>query len=380
MPVLVFHLSVVLEKTHIIDGRLNPQYAGEFVIHLDARRPHVMLDAAPLDPCGQSRTDLLRQLWRDLFAQEARDTLGVGRQNRLAGKGVIQWNKNLFTAKHQVGGVVDLSQTPMIDLPKHVEHRAKPLRILIQPSMQQIGAEGVGQLLRTRQISNAQEGVVLLEILDPFTRQRSCQGAMPIAIELQAKRCPGGNTQIAQPKFFVDYIEVVMQAFAWYRLQVRLAIVLVVPGLVTGTGFHGRNDMHQAGSIATRGQHARNQFFFAKVALAHMLDLNPRFGADLMRPITNPVAQRFGKLRVVKNPNALLVKKARHTLRVTRTRLPLGDVMHYQLHTKTNADLASSIKDHVLHFTRNLAPSSIEVRKRSDTLGLTYGYPSQSVA
>ena len=90
-----------------------------------------------------------------------------------------------------------MPQTPVIDLSKHVEYRAKPLRIIVQPSMQHIGAEGIGPLLRTLQIRNAQEGVVMLEMLDPFTRQRSCQGAMPIAVELHAERCLRRNAYVA---------------------------------------------------------------------------------------------------------------------------------------------------------------------------------------
>lgn len=50
--------------------------------------------------------------------------------------------------------------------------------------------------------------------------------------------------------------------------------------------------MHQPWRIATYRQHARDQLFFADVAFAYMLNLNPGFGADLMRTITNPVTHQ----------------------------------------------------------------------------------------
>lgn len=76
----MFHLAVVLEKTEVIDVGLHAQHAREFVIDLHADATHVMLDAAPLDTRGQSRTDFRCEFRCDLFTQEARDTLGAGRR------------------------------------------------------------------------------------------------------------------------------------------------------------------------------------------------------------------------------------------------------------------------------------------------------------
>ncbi|MDP2753454.1 MAG: hypothetical protein Q8P40_03595, partial [Nitrospirota bacterium] len=78
--------------------------------------------------------------------------------------------------------------------------------------------------------------------------------------------------------------------------------------------------MHQARGVTACGQYACDQFFLANVALADVLNFNPRLGTGLMRPLTNPVTQGLGKLRVVKNTDALLVQKARHALRVARAR------------------------------------------------------------
>jgi hypothetical protein len=58
----VFHLAVVFEETHVIDGRLDPQDTGKFVIHLDAGGAQGVFDAAALNAGGQPRPDFLGQL------------------------------------------------------------------------------------------------------------------------------------------------------------------------------------------------------------------------------------------------------------------------------------------------------------------------------
>src|ERR1700680_2452514 len=52
-----------------------------------------------------------------------------------------------------------------------------------------------------------------------------------------------------------DEVEVVMQAFASIRPQEGAMRVLVMTGLVGVAGFHRRDDMHQAGTVATDDKH-----------------------------------------------------------------------------------------------------------------------------
>src|SRR5437588_8404627 len=78
---------------------------------------------------------------------------------------------------------------------------------------------------------------------------------MPIAIELQTERAPGRHAEIDQAQLGVDEVKVVMQAFASIRPQEGAMGVLVMPGLVGVAGFHRRDDMHQAGTVATDNKH-----------------------------------------------------------------------------------------------------------------------------
>ena len=59
-----------------------------------------------------------------------------------------------------------------------------------------------------------------------------------------------------------------MQAFARIRLEVGVAARLVMPGLVALTGFHRRNDMHQARMIAAPLKHLGDHSSLRMWALA----------------------------------------------------------------------------------------------------------------
>ena len=48
--------------------------------------------------------------------------------------------------------------------------------------------------------------------------------------------------------------------------------LLVVPGLVGVAGFHRRDDMHQAGTVATDDKHPGDDILLADVLLGKMFD------------------------------------------------------------------------------------------------------------
>jgi hypothetical protein len=112
------------------------------------------------------------------------------------------------------------------------------------------GREMIGEGLRPLPVVNAQEGVVGEGEADPRGGELAAQPAMPVTIELKAKRTPSWHGQIDQAQLGVDEVEVVMQAFAAVQPQKGVMCALVVPGPIAGAGFHRRNDMHLAGMVA----------------------------------------------------------------------------------------------------------------------------------
>jgi len=183
-------LAVVLESGDVVGGGLDAQDEAEFVIDLDRRSAETMLDAGSLDPRCELTTDLLGELGSDLVAEEGGDVFGFDSEDGLPGKLFIEGFQDGLRAEHQISGVLDLHETPMVGLSEDVEHRTALLGIAIQDAMQVVGREAIGEGLRARPVVDLQEGVVGKGETDPGGGELAGQPAMPVAIELEAERTP----------------------------------------------------------------------------------------------------------------------------------------------------------------------------------------------
>ena len=144
---------------------------------------------------------------------------------------------------------------------------------------------------------------------------------MPVEINLQAEGTPGGNAHITQSQFFVDEIEVVMQALAVVGAQVRLTRRLVVPRPIRGTRFHGGEDPDQTRVLASLLEDLVNLVLLAKaLRSSDELDLQPVLDRQLFSVFPQRLAQRLRPARIVKDANLMGVKISRHALGITETR------------------------------------------------------------
>jgi hypothetical protein len=123
-----------------------------------------MLDAGALDPRRELAADLLGELGRDLVAEEGGDVFGFDGQDGLPGKLFIEGFEDGWCAEHQISGVFDLHETPVVGLEtpvvglgEDVEHRTALLGIVIEDAMQVVGREGVGEGLRALPVVDAQK-------------------------------------------------------------------------------------------------------------------------------------------------------------------------------------------------------------------------------
>ena len=105
-----------------------------------------------------------------------------------------------------------------------------------------------------------------------------------------------------------------MQAFPIGRLPIRLACLLVMPRLVAGTGFHGRNDGDQPGLPPALGQHGFDQSRLAYSPLADMFDLDPGFFCQPFRVLSQFIAKPQGETWVVEDPYLVGVQVPGHPL------------------------------------------------------------------
>jgi len=186
----MFYLAVVLERGDVVGGGLKAQDEREFVVDLDRGLAKAMLDAGALDPGGELTADLLGELGRDLVAEEAGHVFGFDGQDGLPGKLFIEGFEDGLRAKHQISGVLDLHETPVVRLGEDVEHRTALLGVAIEDVMQAGGRQVIGEGLRPLPVVDVQKGVVGKFEPDVGGSELARQPAMSVAIELEAERTP----------------------------------------------------------------------------------------------------------------------------------------------------------------------------------------------
>src|SRR5262249_53476783 len=203
----MFYLAVVLESGDVVGGGLDAQDEAEFVVNLNRGFAETMLDAGALDPGCELTADLLGELEGDLVAQEGGHVFGFDGQDGLPGKLFIERFEDGLRAEHQIGGVFDLHEAPVVGRSEEVEYRTALRGIAVEDLMQSDGREVVGQCLRPLPVVDAQKGVVGKLEADPGGSELASQPAMSVAIELETERTPGGNAQIDQAQFGVDKVD-----------------------------------------------------------------------------------------------------------------------------------------------------------------------------
>ena len=134
--------------------------------------------------------------------------------------------------EYDVGGILTLINTPVILHAKAAEDGTECARELIQSGVDPLRVPAVGDLLGAAPVSNTREGVIHQIEVDIAFAQLRCQPVVAVEIDLQPAGQPCWNPHVAQSKLFVDEIEVVMQALAVVRQQVRFTGLLIVPRLV----------------------------------------------------------------------------------------------------------------------------------------------------
>src|SRR6516165_734466 len=127
---------------------------------------------------------------------------------------------------------------------------------------------------------------------------------MAVKINLETEGTPGGKANIAQAQLFVDEIKVVVQALAVVGPQVGLPSFLVVPRLVGGTRFHGREDAHQAGVVPPLRKNFLDPIFFAEILFTNEHDFQAVLGGESFGILSQGVAQRLSKAGIIKNPGS----------------------------------------------------------------------------
>ena len=195
---------------------------------------------------------------------------------------------------------------------------------------------------------------VIDELKTPlFFIQFGRQLVMTIIVELQPERRPGRHAQIAQSQRRRDEVEVIMQTPARDRLERGFVCFLVMPGLISRTRFHRREDMHQSRMRTALLDNLLDPAFFAECFLAEKFDGHAVFLGEAFGMGPNRLPQGLGPFRVIEDANTLGSQQPAHPFGITDTGENAGPYDAVKTR-KDSLNLAGVTVDELLHHGYNL--------------------------
>lgn len=303
----VYHLTVVFEERDIVGRSLDTKGDAVFVVHLDSGFAHMMLDACALDACVEIIAEFILEALRKFAAQKHGDLFRFDCVHSRADKLFVQGFQFVLTFEHDVGGVFNLHETPMISSGEPADGRTINTHSIVQRLMQAEGIEVIGEFLRQGGIIDMDEGIVMQPVVYLFPVKLLHKSVMAVAIELQPEGSPCGHAQIAQTPLRKYKVEIVVQTLPGNRLQKGLACLFVMPRLKCVAGLHGRKDMHQPRMISTAQEYFLNAIFLAEILPLDEIDCHPVVPCDCVGVCSEffakPVAQSgYLNMRIPRSP------------------------------------------------------------------------------
>jgi hypothetical protein len=315
--VTMFHPAVVFKKGNVIDCRFDTQHQAVFIVHFDRHRPHVVFNACSLDAGTEVITHLVFIIGVKIPPQEGGDIVGLDGMDGRSDQFAIDGRKIALSFENNVRGVFGLHNAPVIAVLKMADHRTVQTGILIQYPVNAFYMEVVGQFLRPVKVVDVDKAIVEHGRRNALVGQLSRQLVMAVEIELETKRRPGWHTQVTEAKVSVDKIKVVVQAFAAVAFEICFAGLFVVPGLVAGTRFHGREDMDKAGLRAAFSDNLLDALLLAKILFADKINGKVILGSNLFGVFPEVLPERHCPLGIVEYADILQLQKQRHSVGIT---------------------------------------------------------------
>ena len=155
----------------------------------------------------------------------------------------------------------------------------------------------VGELLGGFDIRDFQESIIMHAVSDSLLLQFMGGQVMAVHIELQTERRPSRDTEVTEPKFFVNEIEIIVETFALVKLKECLACLLVMPWLISIALFHGRKDVDQPFGLSGFPDDFLNPLILTESPkLTNELDFNAVFICDALGVCTNLFRKGLGEI------------------------------------------------------------------------------------
>lgn len=164
------------------------------------------------------RTNLFGAVISNTLSEECGDIIWLYRKYRSADDFIIKGFQIFRLFEHDIRCTFNLLDRPCIAKPKGLRDRAVTPGKDIQNLVESFRVDPVRKLLGRFYIGNFQKGVVVHTVTDLLPVQFAGKKVMPIHIKLKAERRPCWDAQIAEAKFFVNKIKIVVETFALVEL------------------------------------------------------------------------------------------------------------------------------------------------------------------
>jgi hypothetical protein len=318
----LFHLAAILlvylpkgfKLAHIIDSSLNSQYQPILIVHFDNHCTHMVTNAGSQDPGIKIIADFALIIGMEFISQKGGEIVRFDRENGTASEGIIKPLKVSLFLEDQVRSIFSLSNRPVIGQAQLVGDRTVLTRQDIQHLMQVGDPDLITYVLGSRTVRNRQKSIAFQRVGDGAFSQFGGQPVMAVEIELEIKGTPGRYPQISQTQFLINKIEIILETFTDVSNQMVSAGLGVMPGLIAGTGFHNRKNMHQTRLVTALLKDGLDAVFFTK-----NLDLgNILYGEAILLSQTYSVftyffIKGFSPLRIIKDQGVLGTEERGHT-------------------------------------------------------------------
>lgn len=311
-PVTMYHLAVVFKEGNIVGRCFNAQDKAVLVIHLDSGLTHMVFNARALNAGVKIIAEFILKAAGEFTAQKHGNLFRLDSINRGADQLFVKRCKVSLAFEHNVRGVFNLHKAPVIPAGKTAHRGTICADYLLQRPVQTSRVKLIGELLSRGDVCDIHESVVPHRIVDSLAHQLARKSGVSVAIKLQPKGSPSGNTQVAQPVFRMNEIEIVVQALALGRFKKGLTRLFIMPRLEDIAGFHGREDVHQSGMFSSLPEYLLYALLLAKVLLLDEVDQYAIVLRNLFSMRADIVPNLVRPHRVIEDKNTLLPNKAGH--------------------------------------------------------------------
>ena len=243
----MFHPSAVLKKRDIISHCFNSKDDTELVIHLYGNLAHPMFDAGSFYPRVKVIAHFVLICCMEFAAKERGYIFGFDRENCSSYDFFVNRLKVIFVLKDNICCIFNLHNAPMIITGKMSDYRTILSGDFIKLAVNFLYIDAICQHLGLAKIVNLGKDIIEHLKRNVFLFKYPRQQVVSVKVKLKPERCPCRNSQIAQPQFGRDEIEVIVQAFTGNCFEICSLSLFVMPWFIGGAGFHSRINMYQAG-------------------------------------------------------------------------------------------------------------------------------------